>query len=171
MPSAVRLREDYSAEERRWPGGQRLQPEPAASAADCGPGRHGLRLGREDRRHGPPDAARLGPSLSGPEGLIGNWTAGPKFCVSEEQLAHFAQIFEAGPDREKDRVVRWRRLDLKHVIAERFGVDLSESSSRSLASRISAPGRAIRVRTSGSSKPLPQAGLNEVRGLAVGLGG
>jgi transposase len=26
-------------------------------------------------------------------------------------------------DREKDGVVRWRRLDLKRVIAERFGVD------------------------------------------------
>jgi hypothetical protein len=31
-----------------------------------------------------------------------------------------AQIVEAGPDREKDRVVRWRRIDLKRVIAERF---------------------------------------------------
>jgi hypothetical protein len=30
---------------------------------------------------------------------------------------------EAGPDREKDGVVRWRRLDLKRVIAGRFGVD------------------------------------------------
>src|ERR1700687_3308730 len=38
-------------------------------------------------------------------------------------LAQFAQIVEAGPDREKDGVVRWRRLDLKRVIAERFGVD------------------------------------------------
>jgi transposase len=89
-------------------------------------------------------------NASGPEGLIDNWTAGPKPRLSEEQLAHFAQIVEAGPDREKDGMVRWWRLDLKHVIAERFGVDLSESSSRSLASRISAPGRAIRVRTSGS---------------------
>ena len=41
----------------------------------------------------------------------------------EEQLAQFAQIVEAGPDREVDGVVRWRRIDLKRVIAERFGVD------------------------------------------------
>jgi hypothetical protein len=40
-----------------------------------------------------------------------------------EQLAQLAQIVEAGPDREKDGVVRWRRIDLKRVIAERFGVD------------------------------------------------
>jgi transposase len=35
----------------------------------------------------------------------------------------FAQIVEADRDREKDGVVRWRRVDLKRVIAERFGVD------------------------------------------------
>ena len=34
-----------------------------------------------------------------------------------------AEIVEAGPDREKDGVVRGRRIDLKRVIAERFGVD------------------------------------------------
>ena len=60
---------------------------------------------------------------SGPEGLIDNWTEGRKPRLSAEQLARFAQSVEAGPDREKDGVVRWRRLDLKRVIAERFGVD------------------------------------------------
>ena len=59
----------------------------------------------------------------GPEGLIDNRTEGPKPRLSEEQLAQFAKIVEAGPDREKDGVVRWRRIDLKRVIAERFGVD------------------------------------------------
>ena len=38
-------------------------------------------------------------------------------------IVSVSQIVEAGPDREKDGVVRWRRLDLKRVIAERFGVD------------------------------------------------
>ena len=60
---------------------------------------------------------------SGLEGLVDNWTEGPKPRLSAEQRAQFAQIVEAGPDREKDGVVRWRRLDLKRVIAERFGVD------------------------------------------------
>ena len=36
------------------------------------------------------------------------------------------QIVEAGPDREKDGVVRWRQIDLKRVIAERFGVDFHQ---------------------------------------------
>ena len=39
-----------------------------------------------------------------------------------EQLAAFAEIVETGPDRTKDGVVRWRRIDLKRVIEERFGV-------------------------------------------------
>jgi transposase len=65
-------------------------------------------------------------NASGPEGLIDNWTEGPKPRLSEEQLAQFAQIVEAGPDRDKDGVVRWRRIDLKRVIAERFGVDFHE---------------------------------------------
>jgi transposase len=47
----------------------------------------------------------------------------PKPRLSEEQRAQFAQILEAGLDREKDGVVRWGRIDLKRVIAERFGVN------------------------------------------------
>jgi transposase len=62
-------------------------------------------------------------NASGPQGLIDNWTEGPKPRLSAEQLALLAQIVEVGPDREKDGVVRWRRIDLKRVIAERFGVD------------------------------------------------
>jgi transposase len=62
-------------------------------------------------------------NASGPEGLIDNWTDGPKPRLSAEQLARFALIVEAGPDRERDGVVRWRRIDLKRVIAERFGID------------------------------------------------
>ena len=62
-------------------------------------------------------------NASGPEGLFDNWTEGPKPRLSEEHLAQFAKIVEVGPDREIDGVVRWRRIDLKRVIAERFGVD------------------------------------------------
>ena len=62
-------------------------------------------------------------NASGPEGLFDNWTDGPKPRLSEDQLIQFARIVEVGPDREQDGVVRWRRIDLKRVIAERFGVD------------------------------------------------
>jgi transposase len=65
-------------------------------------------------------------NASGPEGLVDNWTEGPKPRLSAEQLARIVQSVEAGPDREKDGVAGWRRLDLKRVIAERFGVKFHE---------------------------------------------
>src|ERR1700678_2187946 len=71
----------------------------------------------------PEPAASVAGNGSGLEGLVDNWTEGPKPRLSADQLAELAQMIEAGPDREKDGVVRWRRLDLKRVIAERFGVD------------------------------------------------
>ena len=37
-----------------------------------------------------------------------------------------AEIVETGPDPAVDGVVRWRRIDLKRVIEERFGVDYHE---------------------------------------------
>jgi transposase len=42
--------------------------------------------------------------------------------LSPEQLAALGEIVETGPDRARDGVVRWRRIDLKRVIEERFGV-------------------------------------------------
>jgi len=52
--------------------------------------------------------------------------AGRSPRLSAEQLAQFARIVEAGPDREKDGVVRWRRIDLKGAIGEKFGVEFHE---------------------------------------------
>ena len=89
-----------------------------------GPGRHGPGLGGEDRRDGRRDAARLGPSLQwvGPEGLVDNWTEGPKPRLPAEVLA------QSRRSSRRIRIVRrtgraLRRLDPKRVIAERFGVD------------------------------------------------
>ena len=65
-------------------------------------------------------------NAAGSEGLIDIRTEGPTPRLSAEQLAELAAIVEAGPDREKDGVVRWRRVDLKRVIAERFGVEFRE---------------------------------------------
>ena len=75
-------------------------------------------------------------NASGLEGLLDNWTEGPKPRLSAEQVAEFAQIVEAGPERDKDGVVRWRRVDLKRVIAERFGVDFHERYVGTLLKKI-----------------------------------
>ena len=41
-------------------------------------------------------------------------------------LLEFEAIVDAGPDLENDGVVRWRAVDLKRVIEERFGVCYGE---------------------------------------------
>ena len=48
--------------------------------------------------------------------------------LTPAQMAELAQIVETGPDRAADGVVRWRRVDLKRVVGERFGVDYHERS-------------------------------------------
>ncbi len=41
-------------------------------------------------------------------------------------MRELAEIVEAGPDPAVDGVVRWRRIDLRRAIEERFGVIYSE---------------------------------------------
>jgi putative transposase len=127
MPAAVRLRGDYSSGTLR---------ELARRSKDVNQSRRLLSLAAVLDGMDRGTAAKIGGmdrqtlrdwvhrfNASGPEGLFDHWTAGPKPRLSEEQLAQLAQVVEAGPDREKDGLVRWRRVDLKRVIAERFGVD------------------------------------------------
>ena len=127
MPSAVRLREDYTAEElralaRRSKTVNQSRRLLSLAAVRDGMGRRSAaKIGGMDRQTLRDWVHRF--NASGPDGLIDNWSEGPKPRLSEAQLAEFALIVEAGPDRERDGVVRWRRIDLKRVIAERFGVD------------------------------------------------
>jgi transposase len=117
---------------RGAPGaGQALEgrePDSTIVVAGGGSGRDGSGLGGEDRRHGRQTLRdwvhRF--NASGPDGLLDNWTDGPKPRLSAGQLAEFAKIVEAGPDRAKDDVVRWRRVDLKRIIAQMFRVEFHE---------------------------------------------
>src|SRR3954470_6939181 len=109
-------------------GLQARQPE-SASAVACGgagwdePGRC-----RADRWHGPPDAAGLGAPFNerGPEGLKDSWSKGHPPRLSAEQLGQLAEVVETGPERAVHGVVRWRRVDLQQIVAERFGVAYHE---------------------------------------------
>jgi transposase len=127
MPAAVRLREDYSAEELRALARRSKTINPSRRLLSRAAVRNGMdrgaaaKIGGMDRQTLRDWVHRF--NASGPEGLIDNGTEGPKPRRSAEPLAEFAVIVEVGPDREKDGVVRWRRIDLKRVIAERFGVD------------------------------------------------
>ena len=62
----------------------------------------------------------------GPDGLKDNWRRENPRRLSSAQQAELAQIVETGPDRAVHGVVRWRRVDLQRLIAERFGVAYHE---------------------------------------------
>src|SRR5215217_1183317 len=62
----------------------------------------------------------------GPEGLKDSWSKGHPPRLSAEQLAQLAQVVETGPERAVHGIVRWRRVDLQQIVAERFGVAYHE---------------------------------------------
>ena len=72
----------------------------------------------------------------GPAGLKDNRRRGNPRRLSSAQQAELAQIVETGPDRAADGVVRWRRVDLQHVIEERFGVAYHERTIGKLLRRL-----------------------------------
>jgi transposase len=130
MPAPVTLRTDFSARELR-----RL----AKGSKDANQSRRLLSLAAIADGMNRADAARIGGmdrqtlrdwvhrfNQAGPDGLRDAWASGPSPRLSPCQRTELAAIVETGPDRQVDGVVRWRRIDLKRVINERFGVDYHE---------------------------------------------
>ena len=64
-------------------------------------------------------------NADGPEGVHDRKPSG---AVAKLTAGEKAALVEAGPDPQIDGVVRWRRIDLKEVIRDRFGVDYHERS-------------------------------------------
>lgn len=62
----------------------------------------------------------------GPDGLKDIHAGGREPRLSLDQKAELSQIVETGPDPATDGVVRWRRIDIQHIIKERYGVDYHE---------------------------------------------
>ena len=58
----------------------------------------------------------------GPAGLTNRLGPQRRRRLNEAQMQELAEIVETGADPRIDGVVRWRRVDLKRVIEERFGV-------------------------------------------------
>ena len=67
-------------------------------------------------------------NAEGLDGLRDRPHPGPSSRLSPEQLTELAAIVEAGPNPDQDKIIRWRRVDLQRVIAERFKVTLHERS-------------------------------------------
>src|ERR1700749_2412556 len=115
MPSAVRLREDYSAEALRALPRRSKDANQSRRLLSLAAVRDGMdrgsaaKIGGMDRHTLRDWVHRF--NGSGPEGLVDNWTEGPKPRLSAEQLARFAEIFEAGPGHGKKRRQHRGRLD------------------------------------------------------------
>ena len=132
MGGAIKLRQDFGADElRRF----------AAKAKDGAQARRLLALAAVHDGMKRSEAARIGGmdrqtlrdwvhrfNQYGPEGLIDIKPPGRPSKLSAEQKEALKHLVETGPDAAMDGVVRWRCVDLKRVLGQRFGVDLSEVS-------------------------------------------
>ena len=132
MAAAIALREDFDAGDLR-----RL----AAGVKDADQARRLLALAAAYDGMNREDAARIGGmdrqtlrdwvhrfNHGGVDGLIDAKSPGrpPKLSVAQQE--ELRRLVEAGPDPDRDGVVRWRCADLKRVLSERFNVDLSQVS-------------------------------------------
>jgi len=94
-------------------------------------------------------------NAEGIAGLANRHSAGRRPLLSPEQKAELAQMVREGPDPAVDGVVRWRRIDLKRKIEDRFGVVMHE---RTVGKQLAALGfRRLSVRPQHpKSDPLAQ---------------
>jgi transposase len=130
MGAAVGLREDFSAVELRELAKAAKDPDQIRRLLSLAAVRDGMsrkiaaEIGAMDRQTLRDWVHRF--NEKGPEGLINGKAPGAAPKLSLEQKQDLKRIVEAGPDPEKDGVVRWRCVDLRRVINERFGVDVDE---------------------------------------------
>src|SRR5260370_35945915 len=129
MSAAVGLRDDFTASDLRRLAARAKDADQvrrllALAAVYDGMDREtAARIGGMDRQTLRDWAHRF--NEYGPDGLINVKPAGRRPKLSVEQQEALRQLVEAGPDPEKDGVVRWRCVDLQRVLGAQFGVDLS----------------------------------------------
>jgi putative transposase len=132
MGAAVTLRADFSAGDlrllaKRAEDAGQVRRLLALAAVLDGMGREAAAaIGAMDRQTLRDWAHRF--NAKGPEGLINTKAPGPAPKLSPEQKQELKRIVESKPDPAIDGVVRWRCVDLKRIIKERFDVDLDEVS-------------------------------------------
>ena len=132
MSAAIALRGDFSAVDLRAlarRSGDTRQCRRLLALAAVAEGRsrgEAAAIGGMDRRTLRDWVHRF--NAEGAAGLLDRKTAGPPPKLTAAQKAELAALVEAGPDRQATGIVRWRRIDLKAVIEERFGVVYHERS-------------------------------------------
>ena len=75
-------------------------------------------------------------NAAGIAGLADLPRSGRTAALSAEQQAEFRSLVLAGPELARDGVVRWRCIDLRSKIAERFEVTMHERSVGKLLHRL-----------------------------------
>jgi transposase len=79
-------------------------------------------------------------------GLIARKQPGPKQRLTAEQLAELSAIVDKGADPDGDGIVRWRRIDLRDLIEDRFDVSLHERSVGKILNRLGFRHMSVRPR-------------------------
>ncbi len=138
MPAVVLLRSDFDATKlrevaKRCRDSRQTRRLLALAAVYGGMNRgEAAKVGGRDRQTLRDWVHRF--NEEGMDGLTNRKGAGRPRMLSDEQMKELGEIVETGPDRAVDGGVRWRRIDLKRVIEERFDVVYSERGiSRLLA--------------------------------------
>ena len=141
MSACITLRDDYNGSKLRGLARRSRDPRQvrrllALAAAYDGMSRaDAAKVGGMDRQTLRDWALRF--NEDGPDGLKNRSGAGRPRLLSDAQMDELSVIVETGPDPAIDGVVRWRRIDLKRVIEERFGVTYSERAISDLLAALS----------------------------------
>jgi len=141
MADRLSLRRDFNAETlrrlaKRCRDGRQARRLLALAAAYDGMNRQdAARVGGMDRQTLRDWVLRF--NEEGPDGLIDRHRSGRRRRLTDAQLKELEEIVRSGPDRAVHGVVRWRRIDLKKVIKDRFGVDYSERGVGALLKQLS----------------------------------
>jgi transposase len=75
-------------------------------------------------------------NAEGLAGLSNRAHPGRQPRLTAAQMAELEALVEQGPDPDQDGVVRWRRIDLRALIATRFGVSFHERTVGKLLDKL-----------------------------------
>lgn len=140
MPAAVGLRPDWDAKRVRAASREAKDADQArrllaiAAAYDGQDRATAAKLGAMDPQRLRAWVRRF--NAAGPDGLIDRKPAGAARRLSAEQEAELAAVIEAGPEFERDGVVRWRCVDLKQLILSRWNIAYHERTIGKLLRRL-----------------------------------
>ncbi|WP_185230109.1 IS630 family transposase [Acetobacter aceti] len=161
MAGAIALRTDYTASALRGLASRMRDANVARRLLSLAAVRDGASRG-EAARIGGMDRQTLRDwvhrfNAAGPDGLRDQWRNGSVCRLTADQLAELSALVTTGPDRARDGVVRWRRVDLQRVIEERFGVSYHERHVSALLKRLGFSHVSARPRHPGQDRSVMDA--------------